>query len=338
MGTVKLADVAARAGVSVSTVSRVLASSRPVSPSVEAAVRKAAGELGYTGNSIARALRRRTTDTIGMVVPSILNPFFTNLVDSMEQVLHAENKQLILCDSRQDPRVEADRLTSLLGRHVDGIVVSPCDEVLSREAVAAVGQAVPLVQLDRRTEAAALDWVGVDDDHAMHLVAQHLKEQGVQRIAFVGSDLANTSNQDRLAGLQHHADRLGLDLGEDRIILGDFSAQSGRNAGHRLLSLSPRPDAIVCANDLIAFGVLRACREEHVQVPQEVIVTGYDNLDFGELTVPTLTTVEQPTTAMAQEVMRLLDRRKGHGSSLPGARVALTPTLVVRDSSNRQQE
>lgn len=337
MDTVKLSDVARLAGVSTSTVSRVLSSSRPVSARSAAAVRHAAAELGYTGNSIARALRVRTTDTIGMVVPSILNPFFTTLVDSMEQTLHSEGKQLLLCDSRQDPGVEASRLESLIERHVDGIVVSPCDETLSHNAVVRAGRAVPLVQLDRRTEAPELDWVGVDDDLAMGLVVEHLAQRGAHEIAYVGSDLANSSNQDRLAGVRRHASRLGLELPPEWVILGEFSAESGLRAGRHLLDGSRQPDGIVCANDLIAFGVLRACRERGVSVPGEVMVTGYDNLDFGELTVPTLTTVEQPTTAMAEEVMRLLGRRASEPGNPPGIRVALAPQLVIRDSTGRKE-
>lgn len=335
MEPVKLSDVARRAGVSAATVSRVLTASRPVTPAIEQSVRKAAAELGYTGNSIARALRRRRTDTIGMVVPSILNPFFTTLVDSMEQALHAEGKQLLLCDSRQDPAVEADHLKSLLERHVDGIVVSPCDETLSRTALATSARAVPLVQLDRKAEVEAMDWVGLDDDHAMRLLLGHVAEQGARSAAFVGSDLANSSNQDRLAGFRRHADRAGVETRQEWVALGEYSIASGTRAGHALLSLAEHPDAVVCADDLIAFGVLRACRELGVSVPQNVMVTGYDNLDFDELTTPSLTSIEQPTRLMAEETLRLLARRTDEPDYVPGARVALVPRLVVRESTSR---
>nr|BFF16090.1 hypothetical protein GCM10025699_73930 [Microbacterium flavescens] len=143
MNAVTISDVAARAGVSQATVSRVMSSSRRVGREVEARVRRAADELGYSGNGIARALRTRRTDTVGMVVPSILNPFFTTLVDSMENALHAEGKQLFLCDSRQDPAVEAEQLRSLIERHVDGIVVSPVHDTESAAAVARSARAVP---------------------------------------------------------------------------------------------------------------------------------------------------------------------------------------------------
>lgn len=333
MEPVTISDVAKRAGVSASTVSRVMSAARPVTPAIESVVRKAANELGYTGNSIARALRRKRTDTIGMVVPSILNPFFTTLVDSMERALHAEGKQLFLCDSRQDPAIEADHLRSLIERHVDGIVVSPCDEDLSRPAVAASAALVPLVQLDRRVGVDTMDWVGLDDDQAMNQLLTHVHEHGARSAAFVGSELTNSSNQDRLAGFRKHASRIGVSMREDWIVLGEYSLRSGIEAGRALLSGDTIPDAIVCADDLIAFGVLQACRELGVAVPTRVLVTGFDNLEFAEHVTPPLTSIDQPTLRMAEETLRLLRERTRGDDYVAGARIALPPRLVVRDST-----
>lgn len=335
MMTVTISDVARRAGVSAATVSRVLSGSRPVSPSVEKVVRAAAAELGYTVNTIARALRQRRTDTIGMVVPSILNPFFTTLVDSVEEALRGAGKQLLLCDSRQDPMIEGERLRSLLEHHVDGIIVSPCDEVLSRDAVAATARTIPVVQLDRQAQVEAMDWVGLDDDHGMRLLLEHLAEQGARSAAYVGSDLANSSNQDRLAGFRRHAARCGLAVRQEWILQGEYSLRSGARNGRELLSGPKRPEAVVCADDLIAFGVLQACRELAVAVPGEVMVTGYDNLDFDELTTPPLTSIAQPTKQMAKEALRLLNRRLTEPDYVPGLRIALEPKLVARASTTR---
>jgi LacI family transcriptional regulator len=332
MDAVTISDVARLAGVSESTVSRVMSASRPVTPSIEAAVRKAAADLGYSGNSIARALRRKQTDTIGMVVPSILNPFFTTLVDSMERVLHSQGKVLFLCDSRQDPEVEADHLRSLIERHVDGIVVSPCHEELSRPAVATSAARTALVQLDRWVSVDDTDWVGIDDDAAMSLVLNYLKEHGARSAAFVTSEFTNSSTHDRLNGFERHARALGIETRPEWIVLGDFSVASGRSAGYRLLQGAKIPDAIVCADDLIAFGVLQAARMLGIEVPGRVQVTGFDNLEFAEHVEPPLTSIDQPTTRMAEEVMRLLEKRKA-GESDGGTRVALAPHLVLRSST-----
>jgi LacI family transcriptional regulator len=333
MSAVTISDVATLAGVSVSTVSRALSASRPVGADVERRVRAAADQLGYSGNSIARALRKQRTDTVGMVVPSILNPFFTALVDSMENALLADGKQLFLCDSRQDPELEAHHLQLLIERHVDGIVISPCDSTRSIPAVAKANRAVPLVQLDRHVDVENTDWVGIDDFEAMKLVLTHLQGTGVRSAAFITSELTNSSTAQRLAGFRSHASALGIRVDDDWIVYGDYSVDSGDAGARRLLGGRDRPEAIVCADDLIAFGALRACRETGVRVPEEVKVTGFDDIVFSEHVTPSLTSIDQPTARMASEVLRLLTLRTATPESVGGAFIYLKPQLVVRAST-----
>jgi LacI family transcriptional regulator len=337
MNAVTIADVAALAGVSESTVSRALSMSRPVGAAVQNRVRAAASELGYSGNSIARALRKQKTDTVGMVVPSILNPFFTTLVDSMENALLADGKQLFLCDSRQDPALEAHHLRLLIERHVDGIVISPVDSTASTVAIAAAARSVPLVQLDRHVDVENTDWVGIDDAEAMKLVLTHLRSTGVRSAAFVTSQLTNSSTEQRLAGFRLHAAALGIQVNDDWVVLGDYSVDSGDFAAQRLIAAPQRPEAIVCADDLIAFGVLRACREAGLRVPEDVQVTGFDNIVFSEHVTPSLTSIDQPTARMASETLRLLALRTKDRDSQGGANVSLKPRLVVRNSTRPVQ-
>ncbi len=334
MALVTIADVAARAGVSEATVSRVMSSSRPVGRETAARVRRAADELGYTGNSIARALRKSRTDTVGMVVPSILNPFFTGLVDSMERALHAEGKQLFLCDSRQDPEIEAKHLQSLLQRQVDGIVISACDQTMSAPALRAAARHTPLVQLDRRIDFDEADWIGIDDDEAMRLALEHLRASGVQSAAFVSSAMTNSSTSERLAGFRRHADRLGIEVRDSWIVLRDYTIESGALAGQALLAgTEERPQAIVCADDLIAIGVLGACRELGVRVPDEVQVTGFDDITFANYVFPRLTSLAQPTDRMASEALHLLQVASTRKPEHVGTRIRLAPRLVVRETT-----
>ena len=332
-----LADVAADAGVSPSTVSRVLTSSRPVGADVAERVRESATRLGYSGNGIARALRSRRTDTVGMVVPSILNPFFTSLVDSLERTLHGSGKQLLLCDSRQDPAIEAEHLRALVERHVDGIVVSPCDHEASIPAVTRTAAAVPLVQLDRRVEVPGTDWVGLDDHRALGMLLEHLRERGARIVAFVTSEMTNSSTIDRSRGFRENAASLGLQVPPNAVVLGEFSVASGETAARALLRVPDRPDAIVCADDLIAVGVLRACRDLGLRVPEDVQVTGIDDIELAGLVSPTLTTLAQPTARMAEEAVRLLTLRAsaaiGSGPAPEASRLAFSPRLITREST-----
>ncbi|MGW1681975.1 LacI family DNA-binding transcriptional regulator [Saccharopolyspora sp. NPDC002376] len=328
-----IADVAERAGVSTATVSRALTGSRPVAAETVRRVQRAAAELGYSVNSIGRALRSNRTDTIGMVVPSISNPFFTSLVENVEHALGGSGKQLFLCDARSDPTIEAERLRSLVARNVDGIIVSPTHGVDSSPAVLEAARAVPLVQLDRYVRGTSTDWVGVDDVAAMRLVVDHVHAAGARSAAYVGSLLTNSSTERRLAGFQQRAEALRMTVYEDWILLGEYSIAWGEESLARLAGGGRMPDVIVCADDLIALGVTRACRTHAIKVPDDVQVTGYDNIEFARLGEPPLTTVDQPRKKIAAEAVRLLAAADGSEAAEPLAHIALVPNLVVREST-----
>ncbi len=328
---VTITQVAKKAGVSTATVSRALSGARPVSDEVHRRVVAAARELGYSGNSIASALRRNRTGTVGMVVPSIGNPFFTSLVESVEHVLQAEGRQLFLCDSRQDPKVEQDQLRSLIARKVDGIIISPCHGSESAAAVQAAAETIPLVQLDRRVADTSTDWVGVDDHEAMRLLLEHLHAAGARSAAFVSSAMTNSSTELRLAGFKRQVERLAMRTREEWVRLGEYSVAWGRSATASLLDGDELPDAIVCADDLIAIGALRTCHARGVAVPGDVQITGYDDIDFADLVDPALTTIRQPCDRIAAEAVRLLATAETWGGT--AAHTALTPTLVPRQST-----
>lgn len=330
---VTLADVAARAGVSITTASRVLARSRAVSPAALAAVERAASELGYAGNGVARALRRQRTDAVGMVVPSIRNPFFTALVDAVERSLQSTGRVLYLCDARDDVDVEARHLRSLVARGVDGIVVSPCADERSTAAVVEAAARVPVVQLDRHVPEPVADWVGLDDRAAMDLVVGRLAERGARSAGFVTAAVANSSTRERAAGFADACRRAGIRTDPDWTVSGAFTIEAGIDAGTRFVDLGDdRPDALVCADDLLAIGVAHALRAGGLRIPEDVAVTGLDDLEFAPYVSPPLTTVRQPTARMAEEVLRLLDRPPT-ADRVPGARIALPPSLVVRASA-----
>ncbi len=330
MARATIRDVADRAGVSTATVSRALSGARPVSPSVLEQVTRAAADLGYSGNGIASALRRSRTDTVGMVVPSIANPFFTALVESVEHAVQQAGRQLFLCSSRSDPTLEAQRLRSLVARQVDGIVISPVHGSLSTEAVAWAAGELPLVQVDRHVSGVTSDWVGVDDDAALRLVVDHLADRGVQSAALVSSTLTNSSTELRGAGFLAHTARRGLAVAA--VLLGDYSIEWGRQAAGQLLAAGSLPDAVVCADDLIALGVLQACATAGVAVPGDVLVTGFDDIPYSALSNPPLTTVRQPQDEIAVEAVRLLTAALGPDREDP-VHTAMAPSLVVRAST-----
>jgi LacI family transcriptional regulator len=329
--TVTVRDVAASAQVSVATVSRVLSRSRRVGDANAKAVMDAADRLGYRPNRLARSLRRQVTDTIGLVVPQISNPFFPALVEHVDWQLQSGTRQLLLCDSHNDADIEARRLEALLDRQIDGILIIPCDVRASADAVRAAALRVPVVQVDQRVSAEVTDWVGVDDAVGMELVVSHLAAAGASAVAFVSCALTNSSARLRLDAFLSAVETRRLERGE--LLLGEFTVEWGLAAGRSLLDGDRLPDGIVCGNDLIAAGVLRQLTLAGVRVPDDVLVTGFDDVPAAALVTPSLTTVRQPLEAIVREALRLLSEGLER-SRRPFQRVAISPELVVRASTS----
>ncbi|WP_409236302.1 LacI family DNA-binding transcriptional regulator [Streptomyces sp. PA5.6] len=331
MADVTLRDVARASGCSVATVSRVLAGTRPVGAETARRVREAAETLGYRPNHAARALRSRSTGTVGLVLPQITNPFYPTLVRELTHALHAGGRAVLLADCDDDPVAEAEYIADLLGRQVDALLVIPAHEERSRDAVAAAAARVPLVLMDRGCGPAVADSVAVDNTAGMALVLGHLAATGRRRVCFLGATGTASAAAERRAA--YAAGAAALDPGApDRVALGDFSVEWGRAAVDEVWPA--RPDALVCANDLIAIGALQRLQQLGVDVPGEVAVTGFDDIPMAALSAPGITTVRQPVAELAAEAARLLGRRLagGEGGS-PRQAIRLAPELVVRESS-----
>lgn len=328
-----VASVAEEAGVSTATVSRVLTGSKIVSAAASQRVLAAVEKLRYSGNSIAKALRQNSTGNIGMLVPSISNPFFTSLVEQVEHHLAGAGLNLFLCDSRNHVDVEARRLLSLTEGSVDGILISPVDETHSQRALQRAFEIVPIVQIDRRVETVDTDWVGLDDAHAMSTIAHHLRERGVKTAAFVTSIMGSSSARDRLDAARSSSAAVGIRMPSELTLDGDFSLEWGETAADRLLALPiALPDAIICSDDLIALGLSRRLAERGVSVPGDVLVTGFDDIDYASFNVPSLTTLRQPLSQIAAEAVRLL-RENIQANDRATSQLALRGELIIRDST-----
>jgi LacI family transcriptional regulator len=332
---VRLRDVAARAGVSTSTASRALSGSPRVSPAARQAVLEASDRLGYRGDRIARALRTRRTGTVGMLVPDIANPFFAELIESVTRELEAVGIDLLLADSHGSVDGEARWLVGLSERRVDGLLVVPVHHHRSRAALARIGNGLPLVQIDREVDGLGADSVGVDNDRGLAEIIAHLAERDVRRVALVGGPESSSTGRGRsLAFERAVAGRPALSVCAREC--GDFSTAFGREATRRILR-GARPDAIVCGSDIIALGVMAELRRRRIAVPGEVLVTGFDGIMMAELTEPALTTVVQPSDAIAAEACRLLELRLG-GDDAPARHSLIAPRLAVRGSTRPRGE
>ncbi|MBC7291533.1 MAG: LacI family DNA-binding transcriptional regulator [Actinotalea sp.] len=327
---VTVRDVAAEAGVSIATASRALAGQASVDPELVRRVLRASADLGYRANALARALRTQRTDTIGMVVPSISNPYFIAAIEAVELVLAESDRSLLLCDAREDATVEAGRIDLLVHRMVDGLIVVPVATEASAPALEAAAQELPVVQFDRFVDAVPTDFVGSDNTVGVRACVDHLRRRGARRIAFVGAQPTTSTAAERLRAFR---DCVGVEDCPDRwLLLGDFSARWGREAARSLLEGEGLPDAIVCGADVIAVALVAELRSAGVTVPEQVAIVSYDDSTLGALTVPPLTSVRQPIEDMAREAVRLLDHRRERADAAVRKSV-FPPALVVRGST-----
>lgn len=299
-------------------------------PDPARAARHAATELDYDVNHTGRAPREQATGTVGVVVPDIDNPFFPAMVQSIDRALNQQGCELVLCDAINDPEVEAERLEMLLQRQVDGIIISPVHRRRSAEAVRSAAREAVVVQVDRAVDAPT-DLVGVDQAQAVNAAVDHVMSLGRRRIAFITSDESVSTAAERLAAYRA---RMAGDRGAlRRIYVGDLTLEWGGAAVAKMLDLGkPLPDALICANDLIALGAMQRLHRAGVRIPQEVAVTGIDDTPFGRVSEPELTSVRQPVDQIGVEAVAMLLTRQRDRDRAP-RRLSLSPELMIRRST-----
>ena len=299
-------DVAKRAGVSPMTVSRVVNGSGPVSPKLRTRVEKALKETGYVPNSVARNLRTKRTDTIGLVMPDITNPFFTHVVRGMEVAAREAGLLVLLTNTDQRPDEEARIVSMLLQRQVDGMLAIPagtCADTarLCRDA------GVPLVIVDRRPETpGSIDVVRADAEGGAYALGKLLAGLGHKHVAVITGPEYVPTAVDRAVGFSKAVEEEGLP--PPVVVHGDFSLESGHEMTAELMQHEPRPTAIFAANNFLAIGAQHAIEEMGLTVPEDVALVGLDDLPAEMVTFPFLTVAAQPAEEMGRRAVELLVR------------------------------
>lgn len=304
--TVSIKDVAARAGVSVGTVSNVLNRRESVSREISERVAKAISELGYVRNDAARQLRAGDSRTIGLVMPDIGNPFFADIARGADQRATEAGMAVLIVTSGGDAARETSLLDMLQEQRIRGILIAPAsDDVSQTERLTARG--TPVVLIDRTAKSHALQYVAVDDVAGGRLAAQHLLDLGRRRIAFVAGPATTRQVIDRLSGVQ-----LAIDATPGAVLVASFqeamTVPIGRASGESIARRAPeeRPDAVFAANDLLAIGILEALTAAALRIPEDIAVIGYDDIDFAATSVVSLSSVRQPAVAMGYAAVDLL--------------------------------
>ncbi len=334
-GRASIRDVAARAGVSVTTVSHTLNATRFVSAEAKAKVHEAAHALGYVPSEVARGLKHNTTRTLGMLVPNNSNPYFAEIIRGVEHHCYGAGYSLLLCNSNDDPQQQADHLRVLAERRVDGIVLVASGDNDSIVA-SCKDLRLPLVLVDREIDVIAVDLIEVDHAAGGELATAHLLSLGHARVACIVGPADLRPSQQREAGWRRALAGAGITPRPDEIVRGDFGPESGAAAMRRLLQSAHRPTAVFVCNDMMAIGALHAAHEAGIAVPAQLSIVGFDDIELAAYTSPPLTTVAQPKEAIGTGAAGLLLERLRDGRVEP-RRAILQPELHRRASTARPQ-
>jgi LacI family transcriptional regulator len=326
-------DVAARAGVSVGTVSNVLNHPERVSHAVAQRVQEAIRALGFVRNDAARQLRAGRSRTIGLIVLDVRNPFFTEVARGAEDQAAVEGLSIILGNSDQKADRESTYLDLFEEQRVYGVLISPVGDITTRLRTLRE-RGIRAVLVDRSSADSTFSSVSVDDVAGGSLAVEHLVAQGRSRIVFVGGPQEIRQVADRLQGARDAVarhPRTSLEVVETRAL----SVIEGRAAGSALLDrdAEDRPDAVFAANDLIAMGVLQALNmRSALRVPDDVALIGYDDIDFASTAVVPISSIRQPSALIGQTAVGIL-LEEAADASLPPRNVVFQPELVVREST-----
>ncbi len=324
-------DVAARAGVTPSTVSYVVNNGpRSVSTAARERVLKAIDELGYQPSDIARSLRSQRSMTLGLVIPNTANPFYADVARAVEEVGFEHGYTVFLCHSSHLPERERRYAEMLRAKHVDGAIFHPTTADL--RPLALLSQAgIQAVVLERSVP--GFHCFVADERHGGYLATHHLLSLGHRRIGCIVRTGDLTSSAARVEGYRAALAEAGLPLDERLTVESDFGFAAGAAAVRQLLQLPDRPTALVTHNDIIAIGAIKATVDSGLRVPADLSVVGYDDIAQAAYAVPALTTIAYPKHRMGRAAAKLLLSLLADEETLPPATIVLPVQLVVRDST-----
>ena len=325
-------DVAQRAGVSLSTVSRVLNDYASVSSHTRERVESAIRELHYERPKPADDIRViEEFNSVGLIVPDILNPFFPLVIKGVEQVSRIHGYHLVLCDSENDLKLEQQHITNLYQRGVSGILLIPAAEQSPVEEL--ISNGFPLVFLDRAIESEAVSYVISDNEDGAYQAVRYLLKLGHQHIVNLTGPEYLSTEKARLKGYQRALAEENIPLQQELMICANYRLDEAYRAMMSLLHIKTEFTAVFATNDMMAFGAKQALEELGKRIPDDVSLVGYDDIQFSSII--SLTTISQPTLEMGRNAMLLLLDLIKERIKTP-QHIVLRPSMVIRGSCKRR--
>jgi LacI family transcriptional regulator len=333
---VRLKDIADELGVSVVTVSRALRDRPDIAKDTKARILERVKRLNYRPNLMARSLVTGRSSLIGLVVPDLIHPFFSEIAKGLSVTLRKNNYFLIVSSSESDPQLEQDEIEHMLAHRLDCFVVASCQK--DTESLKKIGEAgVPLVLIDRSFQGFASNFVGMNDLRIGELATEHLVAQGYKRIAHIRGPATKVGNN-RAEGYRKTIERHGLPVRDQYVIAcGEASDSDGETRGRKamgeVLALRPRPDALFCFNDTIAVGAMERAFEAGLRIPKDMAIVGCGNFHYSsKLQVP-LSSIDQRAREIGERTGKMITTMLEKPQSGRPRIVILEPELIVRASS-----
>ncbi len=328
MTRVTIRDVARVAGYSINTVSRALTGKPEISPATRTRILEVAAQLGYKPNWLARGLRSSRTGIIGVIVADIANPYFSTLVKGAVKMARAYDYNIVLLSTDEDYDREKEAIQVLLSQRVDGVLIAPTQK--GTETIEElVKSEVPFLLMSRYFAELETDYVIMDDLQGGFLATEYLLNRGHKRIAMINGPLHISSARERFEGYKKALSQHGLEVDLSLIVSGALTMEDGYRAARRLLQRASL-SAIFAFSDFVAFGVLRAIREQGLRVPQDIAVVGFDDILFASCMETPLTTVDGSKERLGKKAVEILVRKLNKEKPAKQVKIRLPVRLIVR--------
>ena len=323
-------EVSEMAGVSLATVSRVLNGNAAVAEKTKTKVLAAIEALNYRPNSIAQSLASNKTDTIGYVVPELHGSFFGAMMSGSDQVLRKAQKHMFIAPGHSNEKDEKEAIEVLLGRRCDALILH-LEAIDDAYLIGLAEQKVPFVVVNRYIEAIAEHCICLDNVLGGYLATQEVIQHGHQSIAYIAGSLWKADARDRLEGHKKALAEANIDYDAQLMYEGDFQGHAGEEGIVALLSTGLPFSAVVCANDEMASGAINALRDNGLQVPEDVSVVGFDNVEYSSYLSPKLTTINYPMADIGKMAANWILNNVYGNSTMELTHIVL-PELVRRYS------
>ncbi len=331
-------DIAKELDITASTVSRALKDHPRISDATKKSVVEMAEKMNYQPNSIAAALRRGTSNLIGVIIPTVDRNFFASVVRGVEDVLNDTSYNVIICQSSDSVEKEKSNIKALLEAQVDGIFASYAKETIDFDHYKGVQESgIPLILFDRMQDVFDVDAVVIDDYLGAFKATDHLIEQGCRRIVYFSGPENVSIYRDRRRGYEEALKRHKISLDEKLIFSSNLKLEAGKKLGEEIAHWEQLPDAIFSASDYAAMGAMESLKNNGIHIPEEIAIVGFSNEAFTELVDPPLTTVDQHSKKMGQFTANLflerIKEKQENDTVHTPTKTVLNPELIVRKSS-----